>query len=248
MIDIFLKQVALGRKGDNGFKREAYQITAEAVTKHTNIVLKWQNVSNRLRYYKREYTTVKDMLTASGFGWDSERMVVTAPDEVWEEYLKSHPRAERLCEKRIERMDDLAAIVGSDHALGHYVQGSRSIAALASSSRLQRELNDAWRELDDDIDETIDLSDDFVIDSTGTIPFSPDSPSMGQHDSHSTPTHTVDSNTTRSRSAGRKRSRPPLPCEVLGASLQTIVESMLKFGLGKSVNRTSKVLDILKEV
>ncbi|XP_058111091.1 uncharacterized protein LOC131254087 [Magnolia sinica] len=88
MIDIFLEQVALGRKGDNGFKREAYQSAADAVTKHTNVVLKWQNVSNRLRYYKREYIAVKDMLSASGFGWDNERMVVTTPDEVWEEYIK----------------------------------------------------------------------------------------------------------------------------------------------------------------
>ncbi|XP_058077764.1 L10-interacting MYB domain-containing protein-like [Magnolia sinica] len=137
MIDTFLEQVALGRKGDNGFKREAYQIAADAITKHTNVVLKWQNVSNRLRYYKREYTTVKDMLAASGFGWDNERMVVTTPDEVWEEYLKSHPRAEKFCDKRIERMDDLATIVGSNQASGHFVQGNRSIAAPASSSRLQ---------------------------------------------------------------------------------------------------------------
>ncbi|XP_058100017.1 uncharacterized protein At2g29880-like [Magnolia sinica] len=196
MIDIFLEQVALGRKGDNGFKREAYQIAAEAVTKHTNIVLRWQNVSNQLRYYKREYTAVKDMLAASGFGWDSERMVVTAPDEVWEEYLKSHPRAERLRGKRIERMDDLAMIVGSDQATGWYVRGSRSIAASASSSHLQRELNDVWREVDDDMDDTIDLSNDYGIESTGTISFSPDSPSIGQHGSCSTLTHTADTNAT----------------------------------------------------
>ncbi|XP_058111719.1 uncharacterized protein At2g29880-like [Magnolia sinica] len=248
MIDVFLEQVALGRKGDNGFKREAYQIAADAVTKYTNVVLKWQNVSNRLRYYKREYTTVKDTPSVSGFGWDNEWMVVTAPDEVWEEYIKSHPRAEKLCGKRIERMDDLATIVGSDQASGHFVQGSRTIAASASSCRLQQELNDTWRELDDDLDDTIDLSDDFVTDSARTIPFSPDSPSIGQHDSRSTPTHTSNSNATQSGSAGRKRSRPARPCEVLGASLQTVADSMLKFGLGKLVNRTSKVLDILEEV
>ncbi|XP_058088293.1 uncharacterized protein At2g29880-like [Magnolia sinica] len=94
-----------------------------------------------MRYHKREYNNLKDMLAASGFGWDNERMVVIAPDEVWDEYLKSHPRAERLRGKRIERMDDLAAIVGLDHAIGRYAQGSRNMAA--SSSRIQRDLNDA---------------------------------------------------------------------------------------------------------
>ncbi|XP_058099737.1 uncharacterized protein At2g29880-like [Magnolia sinica] len=137
MINIFLEQVALRCKGNNGFKREAYEIAAEAVTKHTNIVLKWLNVSNRLRYYKREYTAVKDMLAASGFRWDSERMVVTAPDGAREEYLKSHPHAERLRGKRIERIDDFTVIVGLDQATGRYVYGSRSIATSASSSHLQ---------------------------------------------------------------------------------------------------------------
>ncbi|XP_058098188.1 uncharacterized protein At2g29880-like [Magnolia sinica] len=114
--DVLLEQVALGRKANNGFKREAYQVTAEEVMKHTDIPVNWQNVQNRLRYCKHEYIVVMDMLAASGFGWDNERMVITAPDEVWEDYLKSHSRATHLRRKRIERMDDLVVIVGSDQA------------------------------------------------------------------------------------------------------------------------------------
>ncbi|XP_058114371.1 uncharacterized protein LOC131257607 [Magnolia sinica] len=137
LFDTFIEQVALGHRADNGFKREAYQIAAKEVTKHTDVAVQWQNMSNRLRYYKREYNAVKDMLAASGFGWDNERMVVMALDEVWKEYFRSHSRAERLRGKRIERMDDLTVICGSDQATERYVQGSRSMAASASSSRLQ---------------------------------------------------------------------------------------------------------------
>ncbi|XP_058084524.1 uncharacterized protein LOC131232303 [Magnolia sinica] len=145
------------------------------------------------------------MLAASGFGWDNERMVVTALNKVWEEYLRSHPCAERLRGKCIDRMDDLAIIVGSDQATGHYVQGSRSMAASASSSCLQQDLNDAWRELDDDIDNMIDLSEDHVVDSTGTISFSPDSPSMKHRGSCGTPTRIVDSDSNRCGTTIRKR-------------------------------------------
>ncbi|XP_058103645.1 uncharacterized protein LOC131247257 [Magnolia sinica] len=137
LFDTFLEQVALGRKANNGFKRVAYQIATDEVTKHTEVIVTWQNMSNRLRYYKREYTAVKDMLAASGFGWDSKRMVVTAPDEVWEQYLRSHPNAVRLRDKRIDRMDDLTVICGSDQATSHYIRGSMSMAASASSSCLQ---------------------------------------------------------------------------------------------------------------
>ncbi|XP_058077710.1 uncharacterized protein LOC131226058 isoform X2 [Magnolia sinica] len=248
LFDTFLEQVALGRKADNGFKREAYQIAADEVTKHTGVFVTWQNVFNRVRYYKREYTAVKDMLAASGFGWDTERMVVTAPDEVWEQYLRSHPNAARLRGKRIDRMDDLAIICGSDQATGRYVRGSRSMAALASSSRLQRDLNEAWNSVDDDMDDTIDLSEDYVTVSTGTIPLPSDSPATGHHGSRDTPTSIPDSDGTRGGIVTRKRSRPPRPCDVLGASLNTVAESMMKFGLGKQVNRTKTVLDVLEEV
>ncbi|XP_058068800.1 uncharacterized protein LOC131218137 [Magnolia sinica] len=191
---------------------------------------------------------MKDMLTANGFGWDNERIVVTALNEVWEKYLRSHPRAKRLHGKRIYRMDDLAVIVVSDQATGRYVQGSRSMAALASSSCLQRNLNDAWREIDDDMDETIDLLEDHVTNSTGTIPFSSDSPSTGHRSSRSTPTRTADSDGSRGETTTRKRSRPPRLCDVLKTSLQTVAEAMLNFGIGKEVNRTVKVLDVLEEV
>ncbi|XP_058106822.1 uncharacterized protein LOC131250551 [Magnolia sinica] len=175
-------------------------------------------------------------------------MVVTAPDEVWEQYLKSHPNAIRLCGKRIDRMDDLAMICGSDQATGRYVRGSMSIAASASSSRLQRNLNEVWNSVDDDVDDTIDLSDDYVTDSTGTIPLPSDSPVMGHHGSRGTPTRTPDSDGTRGGIVTRKRSRSPHPCNVLGASLNTVAESMMKFELGKQVNHTNKVLDMLEEV
>ncbi|XP_058094897.1 uncharacterized protein At2g29880-like [Magnolia sinica] len=136
LFNTLLEQIALGQQADNGFKREAYYAAAEEVSRRTEISVNWQNVQNRLRYHKQEYNDVKDMLAASGFGWDSERMVVTDPDEVWEEYLKTHPRAEKLRGKRIEQLDDLATIVGTDHVTGCYAQGSRNMAA--ASSRVQR--------------------------------------------------------------------------------------------------------------
>ncbi|XP_058078571.1 uncharacterized protein LOC131226877 [Magnolia sinica] len=142
------------------------------------------------------------MLAASGFGCDSERVVVTAPDEVWEEYLRSHSRSERLQGKRIEKMDDLAVIVGSDQAKGCYVQGSRSMAA--SSSRVQRDLNKAWMDGDYDVDDTVDLSEDTFGDSTGNTPFSSDTPSWENRVFRSTSNRTSYSDSNRNRSSTKK--------------------------------------------
>ena len=37
---------------------------------------------------KSEYNEVKKLRALSGFGWDSERQIVTAPVDVWNEYVK----------------------------------------------------------------------------------------------------------------------------------------------------------------
>ncbi|XP_058075558.1 uncharacterized protein At2g29880-like [Magnolia sinica] len=198
-------------------------------------------------YHKCEYNDVKDMLAPSGFGWDSERMAVTAPDEVWEEYMKSHPRAERLRGKRIERMDDLAAIIGSDHTTGRCAQGSRNMAA--SSSHIQRDLNDAWTELDNEKDVPIDLSKDHLGDSTGNYHFSNDSHRATENRSFcSTLNRATDSESSRGGSASTKRMHSARPCDVLGNSLNGVADAMRNFRLEKEVNRTNKVLDILEEV
>ncbi|XP_058115616.1 uncharacterized protein LOC131258362 [Magnolia sinica] len=247
LFNTLLEQIALGRKVDNGFKREAYHAAAEEVSRRTEILVNWQNVQNRLRYHKREYNDVKDMLAASGFAWDSERMVVTAPDEVWEEYLKTHPRAEKLRGKRIERLDDLATIVGTDHATGCYAQGSRNM--VAASSRVQRDLNEAWTDLDDDTDAHIDISEDNLGDSAGNFRASNESHKESENRSfRNTPSRGTECGSSRGGSTTTKRMRTACPCDVLGVSLDGVAEAMQKFRLGKEVNRNTKVLDLLEEV
>jgi hypothetical protein len=34
-----------------------------------------------------------ELVQNSGFGWDSDLKLSTAPDKTWKEYLKSHPKA-----------------------------------------------------------------------------------------------------------------------------------------------------------
>ncbi|XP_058110915.1 uncharacterized protein LOC131253793 [Magnolia sinica] len=233
LFNALLKQISLGRKADNEFKKEAHSEAAVEVYKRTQITMNWQNVQNRMRYHKREYNDVEDMLAVSGFGWDSEQM--------------SHPRVKRLRGKWIERMDDLAAIVVSDHATGRYAQGSKNMAA--SSSRIQRDLNDARTKLDDEMDVPINLSEDHLGDSTGNYHFSNDSHRAIENRSfRSTPNRANDSESSRGGSASTKRMHSARPCDVLGSSLDGVAEAMRNFGLRKEINPTSKVFNILEEV
>ncbi|XP_058090078.1 uncharacterized protein At2g29880-like [Magnolia sinica] len=245
LLNTLLEQIALGRKADNGFKREAYQAAVEQVSKETHVCVNWSNVVNRMKYHKKCYNDVKDMLAASGFGWDNERKVVTAPDEVWEAYPRCHSRTERLRGKRIERMDDLVVIVSDDQAIGRYAQGSRNLAA--SSSRVQRDLNQIWSDEDEDLKDSVDLFANNLGDSAMKSRFS-DNQSRENQSGRSTPKRTPDSGNKTGGSTTSKRLCRTRPCDVLGISLTHVTEAMSNFGLGEEVNRTTKVLDILEEV
>ncbi|CAL8162557.1 unnamed protein product [Prunus armeniaca] len=48
----------------------------------------------------------------SGFGWDPIVETFTTNDEVWKDYLKSHPSHSKLREKRVVDYDDLKIVVG----------------------------------------------------------------------------------------------------------------------------------------
>ena len=45
---------------------------------------------------KIDYKIVHKLREQSGFGWDLKTSMVTAPDNVWDAYIRSHPRAKRF--------------------------------------------------------------------------------------------------------------------------------------------------------
>ncbi|KAL5987456.1 ditrans,polycis-polyprenyl diphosphate synthase [Asimina triloba] len=50
-------------------------------------------LKKRFGTLKRLYKSVKELLAASGFGWDESSKLVVAEVAVWDNYLKSHPSA-----------------------------------------------------------------------------------------------------------------------------------------------------------
>ncbi|RPA97213.1 hypothetical protein L873DRAFT_1139349 [Choiromyces venosus 120613-1] len=44
-------------------------------------------------HYHTKWKTFTHLLNSSGFGWNDENRVVTASDNVWNDYLAKHPKA-----------------------------------------------------------------------------------------------------------------------------------------------------------
>ncbi|CAH8256729.1 unnamed protein product [Arabidopsis lyrata] len=68
---------------------------------------------SRWKYLRTLYQNYLDLQRFnSGFGWDLEMKRFTAPDEVWDEYLKKHPKHKHLRHESNEQFEDLQLIFG----------------------------------------------------------------------------------------------------------------------------------------
>ncbi|XXG42200.1 hypothetical protein AAC387_Pa01g2532 [Persea americana] len=118
------KQVLLGRKAERGFKAEAYESVAAAMTGESNgeYVPNGQSISNRCKHHKKKiYSIATEMLHASGFGFDNTTKRITASDDVWKAWLDGHPDA-KPWKNNIIDYDMLTLIFGSDVATGQYAR------------------------------------------------------------------------------------------------------------------------------
>ncbi|KZV50786.1 hypothetical protein F511_11563 [Dorcoceras hygrometricum] len=79
---------------------------------------------SRLKWFKLRYNNYcKLMRHNSGFGWDSNTKKFTAAEEVWEDYLKPHPKHEHYRSDTFEDYEDLRIVVGNGTAIGKYSIG-----------------------------------------------------------------------------------------------------------------------------
>jgi hypothetical protein len=56
---------------------------------------------------KGQFKVFEALKNASGFGWDPHTKTVTAPDDVWQKYIKSHPKARQFRDVPFPLYDDL---------------------------------------------------------------------------------------------------------------------------------------------
>ncbi|RWR80284.1 putative nuclease HARBI1 [Cinnamomum micranthum f. kanehirae] len=104
MLTLLQEQIEMGKKGDRGFKEEAYIVVASAMTKSSNgaYVMTSSSVKNRYKHLKQLYYAMKEMMTASGFGYNPVRKRVVADEALWNTWLEGHPTARPLKTKSID--------------------------------------------------------------------------------------------------------------------------------------------------
>ncbi|KAK9116440.1 hypothetical protein Sjap_015387 [Stephania japonica] len=112
-------------KADNGFKPGYLHFLEEkmrASCPSSGFKAK-PHIESRVKTLKKDWTTVHDILTGvrhgcSGFGYDNGTNTIVASDDVWVDYIKNFPEAEKWCGKRFYYCDECCYIFGNDRATG----------------------------------------------------------------------------------------------------------------------------------
>lgn len=89
LADILREERTLGHKGDGVWKGVAYNTAAAILSAQFDIQVTADNIKNRVKLWKKFYGIVTDILSQSGFSWDSSTQMINVDEtSVWEEYVK----------------------------------------------------------------------------------------------------------------------------------------------------------------
>ncbi|KAK3205500.1 hypothetical protein Dsin_019546 [Dipteronia sinensis] len=74
----------------------------------------YNNYQSLLKWFKAQYQRYTELMRhSSGFGWDPITRRFTASKEVWEDYLKSHPKERHFRTEHYVDYDGLRVVIGN---------------------------------------------------------------------------------------------------------------------------------------
>ena len=82
-LELLQEQVHLGRKGEGGFRKDAWIAIERKFNTELNLHLSKDNFKNKLKTWKLAYRVMKEFKNTSGFTWNE-----ATHESVWDDLLK----------------------------------------------------------------------------------------------------------------------------------------------------------------
>lgn len=126
---------------DSNFKSSQWKSIHSEFVKETHQVYTVQQLQSKFNDLKRKYQIFHSLVENSGFGWNEEKRIPTAPQEVWDEYLKAHPKAAPFKNSTLENYEELDDIFNGRVATGKFATSSNetdvaNVSLLSSSEAI----------------------------------------------------------------------------------------------------------------
>lgn len=132
LLDCILEAKTNGVFIDNSIKSSGWNSIKRTFHSRTSIDMTNDQLTNRFSYLKTEYSTFKALKANSGFGWDADRRLPTAPEDVWERYLAVHKKAAKFRSETFPFFDVMESILDGCVATGEFAVASNKLQHFSS--------------------------------------------------------------------------------------------------------------------
>ncbi|KAM0852370.1 hypothetical protein ACQ4PT_051792 [Festuca glaucescens] len=108
----------------NAWSKEAWKSIVDAFNLKFGLSFASAQVKQKEQDMKKDFRVIKDLLSESGFGWDPDRMMMVAPNDVWAGLrARKNKDALQWQDKSFPYYDDLFALYDGRYAQGRSCRG-----------------------------------------------------------------------------------------------------------------------------
>ncbi|ESQ37880.1 hypothetical protein EUTSA_v10028655mg [Eutrema salsugineum] len=111
-IGLMLDQARSGNQIDGVFRKQAWTEMVNLFNAKFESNFNVDVLKNRYKTLRRQFNAIMSLLRSDGFSWDDERQMVTADDNVWQDYIKAHRDARQFMTRPIPYYKDLCVLCG----------------------------------------------------------------------------------------------------------------------------------------
>ncbi|CAN6460551.1 unnamed protein product [Victoria cruziana] len=119
LVEQLIEQLVYGNKNDSGFTKEAWKLVCASFNRKFNLNYTTTQLKSHFKILRKQYELVKLLRSQSGFGWDDVYKVVTADEDVWEQYIAVNSDAKNYRNKCFPLFDQCATLFDAGKKIGH---------------------------------------------------------------------------------------------------------------------------------
>ncbi|CAL5410713.1 unnamed protein product [Camellia sinensis] len=135
LVDEIKKEGPSMSKKDRSFFPRQWQTIDDKMTKKVGKNYGQKKLKGKFARLKANYTEFVALKNHTGLGWDPITQTVTAPYDVWENYVQAHPNAKQFQTKGLGHYELMSEIFAKSFATGAFARSSRQGASTSDDER-----------------------------------------------------------------------------------------------------------------
>lgn len=113
--DELIVQMNKGNKIERNFTNAGYEATCSKLLEKCGVRVSIGNLKNRLKTLRNYLTAFQEIQSyGNGFSFNKDTKMMDAEPQVWEDYIKAHPKGKQFQQKPMPSFENMLLIFGND--------------------------------------------------------------------------------------------------------------------------------------